>query len=220
VSEPTEALLNQERTLTVKGRGLVSADPDLVVLFFNVSGQDRSYAASVEKLNGRVESLRRDLETVNVGRAQLKTTDFRVRTDYDYTDRSSVFKGYVASHSLRLELPLDRDLLNRALAQVAQSASEATVNISFDVSDKESLHQRALRAAVENARESARVLADAAGVALGEITRIDYGFVEVRVRSRSVVYEMADASAAAPPPDIEPEALDAEENVTVVWAIT
>lgn len=209
-----------DRTLTVKGRGLVSADPDLVVLVFDVGGSDRSYAASIEKLNERVEALRRDLETVNVERTRLKTTDFRVRTDYDYTNGRRVFKGYIASHSLRLELPLDRNLLNGALSQVAQSTSEATVNISFDISDKESLHRRALRAAVENAHESARVLADAAGVALGEITRIDYGFVEVRVRSRLTAYEIAEPSAPVPPPDIEPEAFDAKENVTVVWTIT
>lgn len=208
------------RTLTVKGRGLVSSDPDLVVLSFKVSGRDRSYSASIEKLNEHVEALRCDLGTVGIERKKSKTTNFGVHADYDYVDGERIFQGYVASHDLRLELPLDKDLLNRALAQVAQSASEATVNISFDVSDKETLHRRALRAAVENARDSALVLADAAGVTLGEMVRIDYGFVEVRVRSRHVSYDAGVLAEAAPAPDIEPEALNAQENVTVVWAIT
>ena len=56
--EPT----SPPRTLTVRGRGVSSADPDLTVLSFGVIGRDPSYTASVEELNGRVEALREDLE--------------------------------------------------------------------------------------------------------------------------------------------------------------
>lgn len=41
------------RTLTVRGRGTASADPDLVVLAFGITGRDPSYSAAVEKLNER-----------------------------------------------------------------------------------------------------------------------------------------------------------------------
>lgn len=218
-SEPTE-VATQPRTLTVKGRGLVSAESDLVVLFFRVSGRDPAYAEAVEKLNSRVEALRNELETMSITRKQLKSTDFSVHTDYDYEKGKRAFLDYVASHSLKLELPFDKDLLNRVLGQIALGASETTVKISFDVSDKETLRRRAMGAAVADARASAQVLADAASLALGEIVRIDYGFVEVRVRSHLRSYEMADAMADVSPPDIEPEALDAEESVTIVWEIT
>ena len=49
---------NPRRTLTVRGRGTVSAAPDLTVLSFGVVGHDPSYSASVEELNGRAEVLR------------------------------------------------------------------------------------------------------------------------------------------------------------------
>jgi hypothetical protein len=54
------------------------------------------------------------------------------------------------------------------------------------------------------------------------IARIDYSFVEVRTRRLS--YELADPGAAfdaaTPAPDVEPEALNAEEGVTVMWEIS
>ena len=218
--EPTSS----PRTLTVRGRGVFSADPDLTVLSFGVIGRDPSYSASVEELNGRVEAQRGGLEAAGVERTRLKTTSFDVHANHRY-DRDSgkhEFLGYEASHRLRLELPFDKELLNGVLARVAQSASEAAVTISFDVSDMESLRRRAMRAAVADAQEGARVLAEASGATLGEILRIDYSYVEIRTRRLS--YEFANTGAmyeaAAPAPDVEPEALDAEEGVTVVWEIS
>jgi uncharacterized protein YggE len=38
----------------VRGSGTASAEPDLVVLAFQVAGQDHAYASAIEKLNERV----------------------------------------------------------------------------------------------------------------------------------------------------------------------
>lgn len=212
----------RDRSLVVTGRGEASAEPDIIVLRFGINAREDSYSGSIERLDERVESLRRDLETVGIDRKLLKTTNFHVREDsrYDRKKNKNVFLGFVASHDLRLELPMDREVLNRVLGRVAESASEARLGISFDVSDKESLRRRAMREAVADARRSADVLAEAAGVSLGEISKIDYSFVEVRHRS-GFAFDAAYAVAeAAPSPSIEPEEIDAEQSVTVVWSIS
>lgn len=211
------------RTLTVTGRGTASADADLVVLRFGVAGRDPSYAASVEELDRRVETLRADLEASGVERDRLRSTGFDVRSDtrYDRERDHEIFLAYVASHRLRLELPFDRDTLNGVLTSAARSASEAAVNVSFEVSDREALRRAAMRAAVSDALESARVLAEAAGAALGEMVRIDYSHIEVR--TRGLTYEldepMSALAASMPAPDVRPQALDAQEGVTVVWEV-
>ena len=221
--DPTEGT-NRRRTITVTGRGTASAGPDLVVLRFGVTGRDPSYSASVEELNRRVEALREDLEGAGVGRDRLGTTGFGVRPDsrYDRDRDEHVFLAHEASHRLRLELPFDRELLNGVLTRVARSASEAIVGVSFDVSDREALRRGAMRAAVADAVEGARALAGAAGVALGEMVLIDYSHVEIR--TRGLTYELADPvpafAASVPAPDVRPEALEAQEGVTVVWEIS
>lgn len=196
------------RTLTVTGRGTATADADLVVLRFGVSGRDSSYSASVEELNRRVEALRADLEASGVERDRLKTTGFDVRPDtrYDRDRDEDIFLAYVASHRLRLELPFGKYLLNDVLARVARSASEASVTVSFGVSDREALRRAAMRAAVADAIESARVLADASGATLREMVRIDYSHIEVR--TRRLAYELAEPMPAfarsMPAPDVLP----------------
>ncbi len=157
----------------------------------------------MNELNSRVESLRRDVEAAGIERAKLKTTRFGIHTrtkwvEYEEgetfastsrrTRRSrregeEVFLGYAAEHGLTLTLPIDQDLLNRAFKAVASSASEPRVSISFDVENKDALRQRVLWAAVEDARRSARTMAEAADIGLGEIIRIEYGVLEAHVTS-------------------------------------
>lgn len=214
---------NGGRTLVVKGQGIASAEPDLTVLSFTVLGRDPSYSTAVEELNDRVEALRGDITKEGVGRHRLKTTNFQVRTEYRYDEETGKreFLNYEASHRLRLELPLDKERLNRVLGRVATSTSEASVSVSFDVSDRESMKREAMRAAVTDARESAEVLAEASGVELGKIGRIDYSYVEIRSRSFSYDTRMRamDMKESAATPDIKPEELEASENVTIVWEI-
>ncbi|MEJ7815723.1 MAG: SIMPL domain-containing protein [Rubrobacter sp.] len=79
-----------------------------------------------------------------------------VRQDrrYDTDQDKHVVVGYEASHRVRVELSFDKELLDRVLGQVAWSASEAAVTVSFDVSDRDTLRRRAMRAAVADAQEA------------------------------------------------------------------
>ncbi len=236
MTDRVQAGTEGRRVLTVQGRAELSVEPDTAVLRFVVRGFDYSYDAAMDELNGRVASLRRDLEAAGIERTRLKTARFDVQArtrwvEYDEDEAAGsvrsgrrsrsgeeVFLGYAAEHGLELRLPVDQDLLNRAFGAVATSASEPRVSVYFDVEDRDALRQRVLRAAVEDARRSARTMADAAGVSLGEIVRIEYGVLEVRMTSASVMYEM-DAAPSRAAPDIEPAALGAEDQVTVVWEI-
>ncbi len=149
---------------------------------------------------------------------------FGVRPDrrFDKEQDKHVVVGYEASHRVGEELSFDKEPFDRVLGQAAQSASEAAVTVSFDVSGQDALRRRAMRAAIADAQEAARVLAEASGTTLGEIARIDFSYVEVR--TRCLTYELADSlvaeSAAAPALDVEPQALEAEEGVTIVWEVS
>ena len=75
----TNETAGERKVLRVEGRGVVSADPDRVVLTFGVEGRDGSYGVAVDELNRRVEALRGDLlEDAGVGRERLKTLRFDV----------------------------------------------------------------------------------------------------------------------------------------------
>ncbi len=208
------------RSLKVQGSGHVSAEPDLVTLSFDIVGHAMEYGRSLHTLNKRVDDLRNNISTCGLDTAKLKTGSFNVRVATRYEGNNSFFDGYDASHRLHIELPLEKELLNEVLLRVAEGHSGAEINLSFSVKDKPALRKKALAQAVQEARENAEILTAAAGVKLGKLLQIDYGWAEVRFHEYDV--DMLCESAPAleqHAPDIEPEEVRASDNVTLVYEI-
>ncbi len=202
-----------ERLIRVQGQATVHAPPDKVVLSFDVSATDSSYVRAVQVLNEKVEQLRTELGKVGMARSDLKTTGFGVETKYRIVKRQNIFDHYEASHGLAVHLPMDRELLNRVLVAAAQSASQPEFRLSFRVKDEVPLRQQALQQAVAAAKQNAEILARSAGVSLGSLLRIEYGWNEVRIESEAS-YRLCDPSAG---PDITPSDISAQESVALVW---
>lgn len=208
------------RILKVQGKGQVRVEPDLVTLSFAVDTLDKDYAASLQQLNARAEDLRASMTAAGLDRAKLKTTAFNVRVEHEYKSGKHIFIGYRAAHNFHIELPVDKQLLNRVLQQIARGHSGAQIGLTFSVRDQDDLRRRVLADAVRRARENAGVLAEASGITLGQLQQIDYGWAEVRIYDREASMaccELSEKSNGAA--DIEPEDVAAEDNVTLVFAI-
>ncbi|MFZ4698937.1 MAG: SIMPL domain-containing protein [Candidatus Methylumidiphilus sp.] len=211
------------RTLTVTGKGHVETAPNQVILSFSLSAEGYAYQTTVEALNLKVENLRLAAESFGVGRDQLKTTNFSIMPKYQYHERTREreFRGFTASHDLRLEIPFDKETLNHALKAIAKSGSDAQFNIRFAVAETEALKMRTLQAAVADATTKANIIADAASVRLGSIARIDYGKLEVHFAEPDFdVSPMACMDPSTPEADIEPEDVGSSVSITLVWEIS
>jgi uncharacterized protein YggE len=161
------------RLLKVQGKGRVNVEPDLVVLSFGVETKARDYAECLQDLNARAEDLRSSMTVGGLDRAKLKTSAFNVRVETQYTGGRHVFAGYCASHNMTIELPVDKELLNRTLRHIAHGHSGAEITLAFSVKDKDALRKRVLMEAVRTAKVNAEILASAAGMCLGKLQQID-----------------------------------------------
>ena len=210
--------MQQPKIIRVQGHATVSKNPDTVILSFSISGRDKKYDESIKSVNNRVEILRNELEKSQVDRTALKTTNFSINSDFRYDDKNkeNIFLGYICNHALRLELPFNKKEVGKIIDNLAISMSQAEMRISFDVKDKESLHQEILEKAVLEARNNAGILVKSAGVRLGSIINIEYGWTEIRFQeSLSYSANMVCASMA----DIEPEDIQGQDSVTITWEI-
>lgn len=207
------------RVLKVQGKGRVSVEPDLVTLSFEVEVSDPDYAKCLGNLNERAEDLRASMTAAGLNRAELKTSDFSVRVETQYKDGKHLFEGYLASHNMKIELPADKVLLNKTLRSIAKGHSGAEIKLTFSVKDKDGLRKRVLAEAVRVAKENAEALSAAAGVTLGKLQQIDYGWSEVRIydREASMLCEGDSPLPSCSEADIEPEDVSAEDNVTLVY---
>ncbi len=207
-----------QRTIRVRGSAEVSGAPDWVIISFSVSSKNYEYSKCMEQLSEQTESLREELRGVGLERDNLKTYQFNVDTDFERVKERYVFKGYKASHKLRVEFSFEKDYLNQVLRVLSHTQSQASFRISFEVKDLEPLRQQAIAEAVKNSREKAQVLAEAAGVELGEIIQIDYSWSEIHFESSLEIKEAA-MSMSAPDYDFTPEDVDVSDSVTVIYSI-
>jgi len=215
------AAMENTPTISVKGVGRASAAPDLTVITFTISALDKDYDRSAATLNQRVVALRSRLDKAGIQGTDLKTTQFEIEAEREYKNNQNVFVGWKSTHALRLELPVDRELLNKAFVAFASGDVESEITIGFEVKDKEAMRERILDQATRTARRNAEAIATAAGCRLGKVLRIEYGWAEVRFRSAeySIRARQVFSEDAMMAPDIEPENVRGEDSVTMVWEL-
>lgn len=95
------------RTITVTGVGSISAKPDYIMLSLNIDSTDKEYDKALQKANERIHLLQNVAQQNNFDEGSLKTTSFRVTTEYENVkDRSGNYRrefvGYCCSYRLKL----------------------------------------------------------------------------------------------------------------------
>jgi hypothetical protein len=208
------------KTIRVQGKGKALSEPDMIVLQFGIETNELEYEAAINELNRRTQVLRTQFEGNGIDIHSLRTASYSIDVDTKYNDGEYVFNGYSANHALKIELPNEKRLLNSLLRDIAKSESGARIRISFTVKDKEQAKKRALEAAVENAKNNASILANSAGVKLGAIEQIEYGYSEMHIydhQMNMVCEESAEESRFEA--DIEPAEVSAEDSVTIIYGI-
>ena len=208
------------RIIRVQGRGTVSQAPDQIRIQLNVSHRETDFTRAMEGSNSRVELIRAAVRSVGLDPQDLKTVHFDVQNDTEYSGGRSRHIGFIANHRVEIELPIDKLLVGRFLSAVVQGGSKPEVKLTFAESDPEAIKQRVLTNAVENAKKRAEIITAAAGVKLGRIENIEYGYTEIRFSSQPC--DMAIESAGPlsdAAPDFEPDDVEAEDTVTITWTL-
>lgn len=212
--------MSEASVLKVQGEGLVAVAPELIVLKITVTNREKEYAAAIAGLNSKTEQVRRAIEGAGLKRDDLKTTDFGVTSDYKQDkEYNRTLIGFVAQHYLHISMPIDKQLANSVFRTLAGSGTGAEFHVRFDVKDRNEVKNRAIAAAVENAKARATVLAEAAGVSVGRILNISYGFEEVRISSDVEFQLSAPEAPDFDGPDLDAQDLIAKDHVTITWAI-
>ena len=195
-------------TITVNGSGTSSTVPDEAQFCFDVEDHaetaEAASAANAAAMEGVIAALRRS----GVAEQDLQTVSLSVEPEYN--DAGTKVLGYTASNSVC------------AITRISDAGSVADAGLgagadrisgpNLTKADSTKLYDDALRSAVADARSRAAVLADAAGVKVGEVVSIQEGSEP----SYPVAYDLALASPEAP---IEAGTQDIEATVTVTYAI-
>jgi uncharacterized protein YggE len=191
--------------ITVSGTGTVQSVPDEAQFSLGVQSTGPTAREALAANSGQMRRVLAALFAAGVAKGDVQTQDVSVSRSYQDT-------GYTADNTVSVTI---HDLAQAG--SILDAASNAGANDVYGPtltrSDQAGLQAKALRAAVDNARTKARILAEAAGVRLGGVTAITEGGDEPMP-----VYA-ADLAKRAPSAPIEPGKQQTQATVRVTFSI-
>ena len=159
-----------ENTITVQGIGSVKVDSDRAGISLGVREAAAEVMTAQSMVNERISAIVEVLKGMGLTEDDISTNGIGIYPNYNYDDGETII-GYTAYNNIYLTV---KDVNNTgAYIDAAFAAGANSLDyVEFSATETEEADAKALALAVESAREKARIIADAAGVKLGEIVEI------------------------------------------------
>lgn len=222
--------MSNMRTIRVTGKGRLKLKPDTARITLSLEGIYPEYDEALRKSSEASEDVKSLLSGFGFERSSLKTLKFSVDTEYESYMKNSSYKkrfiGYKFSHIMKLEFGLDNELMGKLMYALAHCEARPEFRLSYTVKDTEAAKNELLSKAVKDAKNKAFALTEAAAVALKNIQSIDYSWGEINLEVepfKQIFYGNKfignQVNGASYDMDIEPEYIEAEDTVTLIWEI-
>ncbi len=159
-----------QSTITVQGIGSVSVDSDRAGISLGVREASAEVMTAQSMVNERISAIVEALKAMGLSDEAISTNGIGIYPNYNYDDGETII-GYTAYNNIYLTVT---DVNNTgAYIDAAFAAGANSLDyVEFSAKQTEEADAKALALAVESAREKAQIIADAAGVKLGDILEI------------------------------------------------
>jgi uncharacterized protein YggE len=214
MNAPLEATAH---TVTVTGRAVVAAAPDVARIRFACQASGPDVQAAISASSDAVVAARAALASAGVEGKDAPSGRVSVTAQEVWDDKSPRITGYSAEHQVTATVR-DIDGVGEVLASVVAAAGNAMrlYGVDFGVDDEEAVRATARDRAFADAQAVASQYAAAAGRSLGAVTTIE----EAEPHSGGPMPKArAMAMAAVAPVPVEPGTADITAAVRVTWQL-
>jgi len=163
--------------MVVSDTGKVTVVPDIAKVNFGIEAQGQILKRVQDDVNAKSKKLTDALEKLGIDEKDIKTSNYSVSPEYDYSNSPYRINGYRVSTNYEVKIT-DFEKVNDALTIATESGANIIGNINFEVNDKtkEEMTQKAREEAVKLAKGKAEGLAKASGITLGKIINVTESF--------------------------------------------
>ena len=160
-----DANRTKHNVIRVTGDGKVSVQPNKAEITLGVSTEDQTLVKAQENNAIIISKIRKALNQIGITDEQMKTIDYSISPQYDYTEGKQVFRNYKVEHLLHITM---NQIENTGLVvdTAVSNGANIVLGIKFDTSDYDQYYQQALALAVLNAGQKAETIANTLRVQL------------------------------------------------------
>ena len=165
-----------EQTITVNGSGETRVTADTAVVSGGGSVRKKDALAAQSAANEVIASIRAALAGAGLKEEDISTGYINLYAVYDYSKDVEEIVAYSANSSLAIKVT-DMGRVGEVIDLAFGAGANTLDGVSFSVTDDTEARKEALKAAVEDAKGKAAILAEAAGLGEIEILKIEEGSV-------------------------------------------
>jgi uncharacterized protein YggE len=206
-------------TISVSGNGKTTLTPDRFSFSVGVQTVGKTVDEAVNENNRRVNSVLTALKAAGAEAANIQTSNFNVWPQQDYQEgRLPRILGYQVSNNITVRSTKIGDA-GRLLGVAITAGVNTSTGLNFEVADPARGRDLGLRAAFDEARAKAAILAQAAGRTLGRALTISEG-----VQAQPPIYQpmqrtMAMEAKAVSDVPVEAGTQEVSYTVSVVFEL-
>lgn len=158
---------------TVNGEGEATGIPDTALLSFGVTKQAATVSQAQNEVNTVANKITQDLKNLGVKVKNIKTTNYSVNPNYDFSNGKQTVTGYSVSQNMEVRLqPIEQANKSLDLATAAGANVIGGITFVLDDATQEKLEQQARKDAIDKAKKKAEDTARLAGIRLGKIINV------------------------------------------------
>ena len=192
----------RQAEISVSGEGRASIAPDMAIVTLSVMRQAKTAREATDENSKAMAAVLEALKKDGIENRDLQTAGFSIQPQYFYPTepngqpKAPELTGYQVTNTLTVRLR-QLDKLGALLDQAVDLGVNQGGEIRFDNSDSAATLKAAREAAVKDAMEKARTLAEAAGVKLGRVVTLTenapYNEPQPMIRAAMAMEKAADA---------------------------
>lgn len=174
---------NQDR-FSVVGSGVVYAKADIANINVGLkTGAKKTAAEATKDSANKMNAIIAELKKLKIEEKDIKTSDYNLNPIYNWTnDKGQELIGYEVTQTVSVKIR-DLNKIGDVIAKTTEQGANQIGNISFTIDDEFALKNQARELAIKKAKEKAVMIAEQAGMKLGEVK-------SVTESSEPVVYPM------------------------------
>ena len=216
---------NVRDTITMSGRGEVTAIPDIALVDAGLETNAPTVAEAQRKNTEAMNGFLREVKSLGVSEKDRKTTNYTIEPKYEERFKPTgiferrVLVGYTVRQNVELKV---RDLtkIGDVIAAAGKWGLNQVNDFSFSVDDQEGLKQQALEKAITNARTKAESLVRVGGAHIGRLVSFSEGGGPMPyMMGGAPMMAMKAESAPMPSPVFEPGNQSIVANVSVTYEL-
>ena len=163
-----------KNTVTGNGYAEIKVIPDLVKVYLNIETKADNLTEAKDKNFEIFDNLVSGLESKGFAKEDVKTQSFSVTPNYVWSSGRNTISGYVATHSIVVEMSADEISKLSDVIDATTSSGTSVSYISFELSQEKEKDYKseAIKLASEDARLKATALAEGLGKNLGSLVSV------------------------------------------------